>query len=103
MASPTSWSRLRDIEEVIRREHVVTLPAREAVIRLSSDAEAAATPASHLAIPHLVHNTGHVGEFVLPLQVAVTKPDGTTEMKSFDDFTFAAASWTLTVHEARPG
>jgi uncharacterized protein (DUF885 family) len=100
---PHYKQRLRDIEEVIRREHVVTLPAREAVIRLSSDAEAAATPAPHLAIPHLVHNTGQVGEFVLPLQVAVTKPDGTTEMKSFDDFTFAAASWTLTVHEARPG
>jgi uncharacterized protein (DUF885 family) len=24
-------------------------------------------------------------------------------MQSFDDFTFAAASWTLTAHEARPG
>jgi uncharacterized protein (DUF885 family) len=49
--------------------------------------------------PRLVGNTGEQGEFVLPLNVPST--DGTT-LKS-DDFTFEAASWTLTAHEARPG
>ena len=49
--------------------------------------------------PRLVGNTGEQGEFVLPLNVPAT--DGTTLRT--DDFTFAAASWTLTAHEARPG
>ena len=31
-----------------------------------------------------------------------TKGQGGVELK-YDDFTFAAASWTLTAHEARPG
>jgi uncharacterized protein (DUF885 family) len=42
-----------------------------------------------------------MGEFVLPLNIP-----GTTDGKAakrFDDFTFEAASWTLTAHEARPG
>ena len=49
--------------------------------------------------PRLIGNTGEVGEFVLPLNVA----DKSGRMQQFDDFTFAAASWTLTAHEARPG
>ncbi len=49
--------------------------------------------------PRLVGNTGEQGEFVLPLNVPST--DGKT-LKT-DDFTFSAASWTLTAHEARPG
>jgi len=44
-------------------------------------------------------NTGEMGEFVLPLNV----PDKSGKMQNFDDFTFEAASWTLTAHEARPG
>jgi uncharacterized protein (DUF885 family) len=36
---------------------------------------------------------------VLPLNI----PDKSGRMQGFDDFTFAAASWTLTAHEARPG
>jgi uncharacterized protein (DUF885 family) len=39
---------------------------------------------------------------VLPLRVpTVGAPAGT--LTGFDDFTFEAASWTLTAHEARPG
>jgi uncharacterized protein (DUF885 family) len=49
--------------------------------------------------PRLLGNTGEVGEFVLPLNV----PDKSGKMQKFDDFNFAAASWTLTAHEARPG
>jgi hypothetical protein len=100
---PHYKKRLRDIEEIVRREKIVTLPVREARIRFSSEAEAASTPAPHLQVPRLIHNTGEEGEFVLPLKVPTTTPDGKTEVKGFDDFTFAAASWTLTVHEARPG
>jgi uncharacterized protein (DUF885 family) len=53
--------------------------------------------------PRLIGNTGEMGEFVLPLRVPTTGPDGKQVVKGFDDFTFEAASWTLTVHEGRPG
>jgi Bacterial protein of unknown function (DUF885) len=100
---PHYQKRMRDLEEIIRRERVVTLPAREARIRLASEAESAAGPAPHMRPPRLVGNTGEMGEFVLPLKVLTTGPDGKQSVQGFDDFTFDAASWTLTVHEGRPG
>ena len=96
---PHYQSRLKDLETIITRERIVTLPSRPARIRLASAAETAASPAPNMRPPRLVGNTGEQGEFVLPLNVPST--DGTT-LKS-DDFTFEAASWTLTAHEARPG
>lgn len=96
---PHYQQRLRQIEEIVRREDLVTLPARAARIRLATEAESAAIPAPHMSMPRLVGNTGELGEFVLPLRI----PGGEGTQKQFDDFTFAAASWTLTVHEARPG
>jgi len=96
---PHYQSRLKDLETIITREKIVTLPSRPARIRLASAAETAASPAPNMRPPRLIGNTGEQGEFVLPLNVPST--DGTT-LKS-DDFTFEAASWTLTAHEARPG
>jgi uncharacterized protein (DUF885 family) len=52
--------------------------------------------------PRLIENTGERGEFVLPLSVPTAGSAGQA-MTRFDDFTFEAASWTLTVHEGRPG
>ncbi len=100
---PHYQKRMRDLEEIIRREKVITLPARDARIRLASEAESAAIPAPNMRPPRLIGNTGEMGEFVLPLRVPTTGPDGTQTVKGFDDFTFDAASWTLTVHEGRPG
>ena len=91
--------RLKEIEEVIRAEKILTLPDRPAKIRLATEAESAATPAPHMQPPRLFGNTGEIGQFVLPLNV----PDASGKMKKFDDFNFEAASWTLTAHEARPG
>lgn len=96
---PHYQQRLKELEAIIAREKLVTLPTRPARIRLASPAETAASPAPNMRPPRLVGNTGEQGEFVLPLNVPGT--DGQT-LKS-DDFTFAAASWTLTAHEARPG
>jgi uncharacterized protein (DUF885 family) len=96
---PHYQARLKELEAIIAREKLVTLPTRPARIRLASAAETAASPAPNMRPPRLVGNTGEQGEFVLPLNVPST--DGTT-MRT-DDFTFAAASWTLTAHEARPG
>jgi len=100
---PHYQKRMRDVEDIIRREGVVTLPARDARIRLASEAESAAVPAPNMRPPRLIGNTGEMGEFVLPLRVPTTGPDGKQVVKGFDDFTFDAASWTLTVHEGRPG
>ncbi|HVR69683.1 MAG TPA: DUF885 domain-containing protein [Vicinamibacteria bacterium] len=94
--------RLRDLEEIIRRERIATLPRRPARIRIASEAEAASTPAPNLRAPRLIGNTGELAEFILPLNVPTSGGAGTA-MQSFDDFTFDAAAWTLTVHEARPG
>ncbi len=96
---PHYKARLKQIEEIVRRNDLVTLPNREARIRLASAAESAAGPAPNMRPPRLVGNRGESGEFVLPLNI----PDASGKMQSFDDFTFAVASWTLTVHEARPG
>jgi uncharacterized protein (DUF885 family) len=49
--------------------------------------------------PRLIGNTGEIGEFVLPLTI----PGGDGDENKLDDFTFAAAAWTLTAHEGRPG
>ena len=89
--------RLKDLEQIIRAHHLVTLPRRDARIRLGTPAENAQQPAPHMMPPRLIGNTGEQGEFVLPLSVP-----GAPEAR-YDDFTYAAASWTLTAHEARPG
>ncbi len=100
---PHYQERLGQIEQIIRREKLVTLPDRPARIRLASAAESAATPAPNMRPPRLLGNKGEQGEFILPLNIPA--PPGTSAGKSerVDDFTHAAASWTLTAHEARPG
>lgn len=92
-------ARLKQIEEIIRDKQILSLPDRDARIRIATEAESTATPAPNMHPPRLIGNTGEVGEFVLPLNV----PDKAGKMQKFDDFNFAAASWTLTAHEARPG
>ena len=96
---PYYQKRLAEIEGIIRREHLVTLPDRPAVIRLATAAETAQQPAPHYLPPPLLNNHGQRGQFVLPLET--TGKDGQT--LKYDDFNYAAASWTLTAHEARPG
>jgi len=91
--------RLAEIEGIIRREHLVTLPDRPAIIRLATAAETAQQPAPHMVTPPLINNHGERGQFVLPLET--TCKGGVT--LQYDDFNFEAASWTLTAHEARPG
>ncbi|HMJ56016.1 MAG TPA: DUF885 domain-containing protein [Polyangiaceae bacterium] len=99
---PHYKQRLGEVEAIIRREKLVTLPDRPARIRLGTPAENAQQPAPHMVPPRLLGNTGEQGEFVLPLSVPA--PEGSQESaQKLDDFTFAAASWTLTAHEARPG
>ena len=97
---PLYKDRLAQIEKIIREHEIVTLPDRPARIRLATEAETVQQPAPHMVPPPLLHNTGEKGEFVLPLNIPAGP--GQTEEK-YDDFTFDAAAWTLTAHEARPG
>jgi hypothetical protein len=90
---------LAQIEDIIRKNRLVTLPTRPAIISIASAAETAQQPAPHMQPPPLLNNHGERGRFVLPLE---TKGENGASLK-YDDFTFAAAAWTLIAHEARPG
>lgn len=91
---------LADIENIIRENHLVTLPNRPAIIRLATEAETAQAPAPHMVPPPFLNNTGQRGVFVLPLNMP---PAPGEKADKYDDFTFDAASWTIIAHEARPG
>jgi uncharacterized protein (DUF885 family) len=96
---PHYQQRLADIEAILRREHLITLPDRPAIIAIATAAETAQQPAPHMRPPRMINNQGERGQFVLPMG---TTGEGGKSLK-YDDFTFAAASWTLISHEARPG
>ncbi len=98
---PFYEKRLHEIEAIIVKEHLVTLPDRAAIIRLGTPAESAQQPAPHMVPPPFLHNTGQRGVFVLPL-TAPAGP-GSAVAAKVDDYAFDAASWTLIAHEARPG
>lgn len=88
----------RELEEQIREHDVVALPDTELSMRVASQAESAAQPAPHMRPPRLIGNTGEQGTFVL----TTGNPTASAE-DAYDDFNHAAAAWTLSAHEARPG
>jgi hypothetical protein len=90
--------RLAQIEDIIRREKIITLPERDASIRLATEAESAAMPAPFMSPPQLINNTGQYGEFVLVQSNPALEGDAI-----MDDWSHDAITWALTVHEARPG
>jgi uncharacterized protein (DUF885 family) len=97
---PHYQQRQKHLESIIAERKLVTLPARPARIRIASAAASAQQPAPNMRPPRLVDNRGEQGEFVLPLNIPSADP---SKARQYDDFTFEAASWTLTAHEARPG
>jgi hypothetical protein len=97
---PLYRQRLAQIEDLVRANHIITLPERKASIRLATPAENAQVPAPHMDTPRLIGNTGEYGEFVL---ATALPPDPAGKQARFDDFTHQAITWTLTAHEARPG
>jgi hypothetical protein len=97
---PHYEARIKALEEIIRREGIVTLPTRPMKFRLASAAESVGSPAPHMSPPRLIGNTGEMGEFVLPLRIPAQEGQKTLTL---DDFTYDAFSWALTAHEGRPG
>lgn len=98
---PLYEGHLKDIEDIIRKHQLITLPERPAIIRLATAAETAQVPAPHMVPPPFLNNTGQRGVFVLPLNMPESA--GKSNDDKYDDFTFDAASWTIIAHEARPG
>jgi len=97
---PLYYEVIGEIELIITREELLTLPDRGMTIRLASAAESASRPSPFMSPPRLIGNTGEYGEFVLPLKVSGGS-DGSALV--VDDFTHKAAAWPLTAHEGRPG
>ncbi len=98
---PFYENRLHQIEQIVVEKQIVTLPDRPAKIRIATAAETAQQPAPHMQPPPFLHNTGQKGVFVLPLNIPAAP--GEKSAGKYDDFTYDAAAWTLTAHEARPG
>jgi hypothetical protein len=86
---PHYQSRLAQIEDILRKEHLITLPDRPAIIKIASAAETAQQPAPHMDPPPLLNNHGERGAFVLPLE---TQGQGGEALR-YDDFSYAAASY----------
>jgi uncharacterized protein (DUF885 family) len=88
--------RIKEVEDVIRREKLVTLPERPMLFRIASEAETAEQPAPHVDPRGLFSHDKNVRlTFVLPLNVGGNL--------KYDDWTYVAGSWTITAHEGRPG
>ncbi len=97
-ALPRYQERMQEIETILRRERLVSVPERKPVVRVATDAEAAQISAPFMKPPRLIGNSGEYGEFVLPLANPRAKSDA-----KMDDFMYDAVTWTLAAHEARPG
>jgi uncharacterized protein DUF885 len=97
---PFYEERIKALEEIIRREKIVTLPNRAMKFRLASEAESVRIPAPNMQPPRLIGNTGEMGEFVLPLRIPGAPGQQNLVL---DDFTYDAFAWPLTAHEGRPG
>jgi len=96
---PLYQQRVKDMEEIIRRQRIVSLPERPMQVVLASAAESVSIPAPNMRPPRLIGNTGERGQFVLPLRI----PGEKGADLALDDFTYDAISYTLTAHEGRPG
>lgn len=90
---------ITQLEEIIRREKILTLPDRPMLMRLASDAENAASPAPHFQPPPLIGAKDEQGTFVL----TTSATDTSGKQVGFDDFTHRAAAWSISAHEGRPG
>lgn len=99
---PHYQARLKEIEAILQKQRLVTLPARPVRMRLATAAENAGHPSPHMVPPNFLGNTAEQGEMILPVNTPAA-PGSKEAAQDFDDFTFPAASWSILAHEARPG
>ncbi|HKJ16311.1 MAG TPA: DUF885 domain-containing protein [Xanthomonadales bacterium] len=89
---------MEELDIIIEREGLATLPDEAAQMRMATPAETAQQPAAHLKTPRLVGNTGEFPEFIVPY--IPQNEDGSWPQ---NDYAVLAGMWTLSAHEARPG
>ncbi len=89
---------MAELDVIIEREGLATLPDEPARVRMATTAETAQQPAAHLDVPRLVGNTGEFPEFIVPR--IEQNEDGSWP---HSDYAYPAMMWTLSAHEARPG
>jgi len=89
---------MAEIDKIIEREGLVSLPDEPARMRMATAAETAQQPAAHLDVPRLVGNTGEFPEFIVP-----NIPQNEDGSYPDSDYAYPAMMWTLSAHEARPG
>ncbi len=89
---------MAELDVIIEREGLASLPDEPARVRMATTAETAQTPSAHLDIPRLVGNTGEFPEFIVPK--IEQDEDGNWPQS---DYAYPAMMWTLSAHEARPG
>ncbi|MFC3194100.1 DUF885 domain-containing protein [Marinicella sediminis] len=89
---------MRELDQIINKHQLVSLPNEPARARMATAAETAQQPAAHLDVPRLVGNTGEYPEFIVPK--IEQNEDGSWPK---NDYAFKAMMWTLSAHEARPG
>jgi len=89
---------MQQIDGIIGREGLVSLPAEPARVRMATAAETAQLPAAHLDVPRMIGNTGEFPEFIVPR--IEQNADGSWPQS---DYAYPAMMWTLAAHEARPG
>ncbi|NIM70068.1 MAG: DUF885 family protein [Xanthomonadales bacterium] len=89
---------IAELDIIIEREQLVSLPDEPARVRMATAAETAQQPSAHLDVPRLVGNTGEFPEFVVP---AITPNEDGSWPHS--DYAYPAMMWSLSAHEARPG
>ena len=97
---PHYEKRLTQIEEIIRREGLVTMPSRPARMVIASAAETAQQPAPHMRAP--APDRQHRRARRICPAARTSPPRPAQKALHYDDFTFGAASWTLIAHEVRP-
>jgi hypothetical protein len=89
---------MKELDRIIERERLASLPDEPARVRMATPAETAQSPAAHLDVPRLIGNTGEYPEFIVP--DIPQNEDGSWQTS---DYAFPAGFWTLSAHEARPG
>ena len=89
---------MAELDVIIEREGLATLPDEPARVRMATAAETAQQPSAHLDIPRLVGNTGEFPEFIVPK--IEQNEDGSWPQS---DYAYPAMMWSLSAHEARPG
>ncbi len=89
---------MAELDTIISREGLASVPNEPARVRMATAAETAQQPSAHLDIPRLVGNTGEYPEFIVPL--LEPEEDGTWKQS---DYAYPAMMWSLSAHEARPG